>query len=106
MAEIKFSINLTILYVLLTVLGGFMIVLAMIIFVGLHSSNKITNAIQIMTMYTEKLGKATDYDGKLEVINEISKGNSFKAIGLKWDRMQLAKQSLLRHHKEMQDQSQ
>ena len=51
-AEIQFSFNLAILYVLFIVLGGFLTVLGLMLYIALRSSKNITNAIDIMTEYT------------------------------------------------------
>ena len=99
-AQIQFSFNLAILYVLFIVLGGFLTVLGLMLYIALRSSKNITNAIDIMTEYTQRLKQATNVEGKRRIINDISEDELFVEIGKKYDRMQQAQKALIKRHKD------
>lgn len=105
MADVSKNFNVMLFLIVVTVLSGFLVVIALIMTVGMRTSSNITNAIDIITEYTERLKKATNVEGKQAIIGEISQNKLFIEIGKKWGRMQLAKQSLIKRHRETSEQS-
>lgn len=98
-ASVKQAFTGILLGVLMIVLTGFMVVLAIIIFIALRTSWRITTAIDVMTRYTQKLKKAPNVDAKIEIIDEISGDPHFVKISEKFENMKKAKTALIKRHK-------
>ena len=98
-AEIEEQNRATIILITIIILSGFSAVLAANLFIAMRTAGGITNAIDVMTKYTNLLKMAPNVEGKRKIIAEISNDSLFVKTSEVYKKMRLAKKALFYRYK-------
>ena len=98
--EIEFQNRGVFLTIVIIILFGFIAVLIANLYIALRTANSITQAIDVMTEYTNRLKRATNVDGKRKIIAQISNDALFIKTSEVFEKMKLAKKALFNRYKQ------